>query len=552
MQELKTGFTIKDRYVIVSKQGDGTLGTAIYLGHDNKEDIDIIIRIIPANMLDDEEMVTRFNQGVELTKKLKHPNILEVFDSGHTENMKYLITSYKKGFFLNDYLEHRGQLDETESIKLIKALSEALNYAWKEQKIIHRNISPDTILVAKGNVPLLTDFDLAKSLESDNKLTLEGYTVGNPLYMSPEQALGKDVDFHSDIYCLGLVLYQLLAGAPPFHDRSKMEILKAQISEKHPKIQSINKDISDACESVLDKMLAKNDKERYGTWEDVINDLSAILNKETPSTLASKTLKKSDSKYKMHAIQMPAVTTPVTEEKNDIKPSEKQSTKTETTEPATAAPPVAKKKNVILLVTVAIVVTVVILLGIMQKKPETEQAVIEKAIDTVEVKDLPAQQVVSKEKNSSEKITDKKIEKKLPEKRVITTQQSDKYKKACLNNIKQIGIALQMYANIFESKYPKPDGAKGLDILRSKGFLEVPQVFICPSTGHSAAAPGKPITEASCDYVYVGGYSEYSEATTPILWSKPENHKDFGIILYANGDIKEFTGNNWLFHTKKK
>jgi len=543
MQELKTGFTIKDRYVIVSKQGDGTLGTAVYLGHDTKDDIDIIIRILPANMLADKEMITRFNQGVELTKKLKHPNILEVFDCGDSDNIKYLITSYKKGYFLNDYLEHRGQLDETESIKLIKALSEALNYAWKEQKVIHRNISPDTILVAKGNVPLLTDFDLAKSLESDNKLTLEGYTVGNPLYMSPEQALGKEVDFHSDIYCLGLVFYQLLSGAPPFHNKSKMEILKAQISEKHPAIKSLNKDISDACESVMDKMLEKIEKDRYASWEEVIKDLSAILNKETPSTLKIKTLQKSDSKYKMQAVQMPAVTMPVKEEVQETKPA--ACVKTADSEEKKESAP--KMKKAVLLLIVAIVVIAVLFISLIKGKTDKEEA-IEATIQKVT---LP-EKGIPEAKQAPEVITDQKKSEESIAKTNTDVKKAAECKKSCMNNIKQIGIALQMYANIFESKYPKPDGAEGLDILRSKGFLEVPQVFICSATGHSAAAPGKPITEKSCDYVYVGGYSEYSEPNTPILWSKPGNHKDFGIILYANGDIKEFTGNNWLFHTKKK
>jgi serine/threonine protein kinase len=542
MQELKTGFTIKDRYVIVSKQGDGTLGTAIYLGHDKQDDKDIIIRILPANMLSDKEMISRFNQGVELTKKLKHPNILEVFDCGNYDNIKYLITSYKKGYFLNDYLEHRGQLDETESIKLIKALSEALNYAWQEERIIHRNISPDTILVAKGNLPLLTDFDLAKSLESDNKLTLEGYTVGNPLYMSPEQALGKDVDFHSDIYCLGLVFYQLLTGAPPFHDKSRMEVLKAQISEKHPPIKSVNKDISDGCESVINKMLEKNEKDRYTSWEDVIKDLSAILKREAPSTLHGERRKSPDSKYKMQAVQMPETTETSAPKENQVVETKKMASPLSNDNPPNSS---SKKGRIILLLIAAITVISLLLIVLIKQKSEkvTPSKITIKEQD--QTKNIPLAV-------KSEAITEKKDQKEAAQQVVSDTKKADEYKQACMGNIKQIALALQMYANVFETKYPKPDGAKGLDVLRSKGFLEVPQVFICPATGHSAAAPGTPITEESCDYVYVGGYSEYSDPTTPILWSKPGNHKDFGIILYANGEIKEFTGNNWLYHTEKK
>lgn len=590
MQELSNDYTIKDRYKIVEKIGNGTLGTAIYLGKDLEKDCSVIIRIIPPSLLGDEEMSTRFIQGIDLAKKLQHPNILRVIDAGKQNDIEYLVTNYEKGFFLNEYLEHRGRLDENESIKLIKSLGEALNYAWNEQQIIHRNVCPDTILVAKGNVPMLTDFDLAKSLVLDNKLTVEGFTIGDPRYMSPEQAMGGDVDFRSDIYCLGLVFYHLLAGNPPFYDKQRMEILRAQISEKHPSVKAKNERITDACETVLDKMLEKDAKKRYQSWKAVIDDLESILNQEPPSTLQKVIAKPRANNYRMQAIQMPAVKAPVesTEKLEETlvsapkeqpaKPKPSPATVNADTLPAphaTSAPdqavsaetqktaPIVQKtapasnRNLILGVVALIIVVVLIIVLFAIKKddkapnitqPSDTQPAPTKKIEP-KVEPTPIVQPKVEPKPVVEKTTP---ETKKPVVSVADQAKEEKHRQACQNNIKQIGVALQMYANVFEGKFPEPSGAKGLELLRSGGFLEMPQVFVCPSSGKFAAAPGQPITEETCDYVYVGGLSEYSDGKAPILWSKPQNHKDFGIILFVNGDVKAVSGSNWLSKTKVK
>jgi serine/threonine protein kinase len=140
-------------------------------------------------------------------------------------------------------------------------------------------------LIAKGNVPMLTDFGLAKSLERDSKLTLQGYTVGEPAYMSPEQAKGEEVDYRSDIYCLGLVFYQLLAGNPPFQSKNLMELMQMQISEPHKPIQAVNELVSDSCAAVIDKMLEKDINRRYQSLKALVKDLDAILNAKIPSAM---------------------------------------------------------------------------------------------------------------------------------------------------------------------------------------------------------------------------------------------------------------------------
>lgn len=543
VQELNRDYTINGKYRIVEKRGKGTMGTAVYLGRDLENDCDVIIRVLPQTLLGDEEMSTRFMQGINLAKKLHHPNILRVLDAGIENDIQYVVTNYEKGFFLNDYLEHRGVLDENESILLIKSLGEALDYAWNEQQIIHRNVCPDTILVAKHNIPMLTDLDLAKSLITDSNLTCAGYTIGDPAYMSPEQAKGEDVDFRSDIYCLGLVFYQLLAGSPPFNKKSRMEILYSQISDKHAPIQTKNKRITGACSTVLDKMLAKDRKDRYQSWKALIDDLDAVLNKKDTSALQKTAPQPAASSYKMQAIQIPQEKPPIVanaeghiaqkEEASSVSPESSSS-----------------KLNAIIIVIVAGIIIAGVAIKLMHNKPnETGVGLKDQSVSTPEIK-LKVEAV-------SEILPPVKPKTEATLKSVAVASDVDKAKEekqrqACMNNIKQIGVALQMYANVFQGKFPEASGAKGLNQLRSGGFLEPPQVYICPGTGHMPAAFGQPITEECCDYVYVGGLSEYSDGNTPLLWCKPENHRDYGNILYVNGDVKAVSGNNWFSQIKPK
>jgi len=551
LQELSRDYTIKGKYRIAGRIGKGTMGTAVYLGRDIEHDCDIIIRVLPQAFLGDEEISTRFMQGIDLAKKLHHPNILRVLDAGLEKDIEYVITNYEKGFLLNAYLEHRGELDENESIILIKSLGEALDYAWNEQQIIHRNVCPDTILVAKHNVPMLTDFDLAKSLIANSHLTGAGYAIGDPTYMSPEQAKGEDVDFRSDMYCLGLVLYQLLAGNPPFNNKSRMDTLCSQVSEKHAPIQTKNKRITDACSTVLDKMLAKDLKDRYQSWKALIDDLDAILNRKPPSTLQKSTARPTANNYKMQAVQMTASKTPVAGE------------------PAIAAHESASTRNAII---IALIVTVIVIAGgvfkaLMQNKTdavgvgpkthaniktEVKPAVQPEAKPTVVQPEVKPAALPEPEKLPPVSPKPETTRKTAAAASDVDKAKEEKLRNACMNNIKQIGVALHMYANVFEGKFPEASGAKGLDKLRSGGFLEHPQSYICPATGNMPATFGQPITEECCDYAYVGGLTVYSDANTPILWCKPENHKDYGNILYVNGEVKAASGSNWLSQTKPK
>jgi serine/threonine-protein kinase len=283
--EAEIGKVLKGKYQITEEVGVGSLKETIFHGMHLELEKEIVIRVLPAGSSANDEVSKRFFQGIKLAAGLQHPNIVSVLDAGEEDGIVYFVTNYHKGFYLNDFLDQRGQLDENESIRLIKSLADALEYAWDELQIVHRNICPNTILIAKGNVPMLTDFGLAKSLERDSRLTLQGFTVGDPSYMSPEQAKGENVDFRSDIYCLGLVFYQLLAGHPPFQSKNPMELMQIQITTAHKSIQAINELVSDSCCAVIDKMLNKDINQRYQSLKEMVKDLDAILNAKIPSAM---------------------------------------------------------------------------------------------------------------------------------------------------------------------------------------------------------------------------------------------------------------------------
>ncbi|MBN1864433.1 MAG: serine/threonine protein kinase [Victivallales bacterium] len=585
MEDLDRDFVLGGRYTIEKILGKCALGTAVYLAKEVPGGDEVLVRILPSSLVPDEEMTARFLQGAELAKKLRHRNILPVLDAGESDGLKYIVTGYEKGYLLEEYLEHRGSLDEKESIKLLKSLAEALDYAWREQRIVHRNICPDAILIAKGNVPMLTDFDLAKSLVHDNKLTLEGFAIGDPVYMSPEQARGEDLDFRSDMYCLGIVFYQLLCGAPPFSSGSRMEILQNQVSARHPAIQTRNKDVSQECSSVLDKMLDKDASRRYESFGKLVGDLEALLQGRQPSSLQKvKAVSSGARSYKMQAITMSAVKAPVTEPRPESAlrcgegvsvakdsaeaqgvPAQRSTGKEESAEASGSG-----KKLFITLAFAALCFIGVVLFVMRSQGAKQPADIVEAApidVEQVVVKEPPADKTAAVvppavpepvEEPAVEPAVVEPLEAKPvvpdtvvePDTLAVDPEVTEKHKRACMNNIKQISVALQMYANVFQGKYPEKDGAEGLDMLRARGFLEVPQVFVSPASGRLASEPGKPISDDTCDYIYKGGYSEFSEGDLPMLWTKPDVHRDYGIVLYVNGEIKEYSGSNWLFHTR--
>ncbi len=280
------------RFEILREHGKGSLGDTLYIGKHPDLEKEVIIRILPPEMKSSTDTVQRFIQSVRLTAALKHQNILPAYDAGEDNGIMYFVSASETGLYLADYIKMKGKLEQEESIKIIMAVADALKYAWEEKKVLHRNICPSTILVASGVHPMLTDFGLAKSFEpGKDSLTVTGFTVGNPQYMSPEQAMGeRELTFHADMYCLGLVFYEMLAGQPAFQDKSQVMLMDAQMNKTPKLLSEYNSKISADCIAIIDKMTAKDKGKRYETWDMLIKDLKAVLAGKPIASMAGKKL----------------------------------------------------------------------------------------------------------------------------------------------------------------------------------------------------------------------------------------------------------------------
>ncbi|HCE42627.1 MAG TPA: hypothetical protein DET40_03665 [Lentisphaeria bacterium] len=265
-------------YEILEKHGIGRLGEQIFLGFDPNLNQQVMIRMLPADMISENDTFHRFMQGAKLTAALHHPNILTAYKAGEAEDGNiFLVTRFEEGLFLDKHLKVHGKFNEDEASDMIASLADALHYAWETKMIIHRNVCPETILISKDKRPMLTDFGIAKSRSLNLTDTLKGVILGNPQYMSPEQVRGeKELDFHSDMYCLGLVFYEILAGFPAFHNKSPETLMSMQENRQPVSLKFRNPDLSERCVKTINRMLEKNKSRRYPSWNELKEDLEKL------------------------------------------------------------------------------------------------------------------------------------------------------------------------------------------------------------------------------------------------------------------------------------
>lgn len=266
------GYTIESR--LASSSAEETyLGTQAVLGRQ------VMLKILPPDMVDDAESFGRFQRQMKVTAALRHPGILSALDAGQDAGLHYLATEYKPGRTLKECLAARGgRLPEAEALKLALGLAEALRYAWDEHKIVHRNLKPGSIWMTDAGPAVLLDLGLARSYrDATAQVTMAGFTVGTPEYMSPEQARGDEaMDFRADVYSLGIVLYQCLVGATPFAGSNPLEIVGRHLDEKPVPAGQRSPQVSARCSALIDRMLAKAPEQRCGSWSEVIQELRAV------------------------------------------------------------------------------------------------------------------------------------------------------------------------------------------------------------------------------------------------------------------------------------
>jgi len=277
MNQEMIGKIIAGRYRILGELGQGGLGT-IYKALDTRLNRVVAIKVF-LPYFRDAEFVRRFQHEADVLSRLAHPNIVKIFEYEEAEGLTYLVTEYADGGSLADILAKGKPLDVDYAVEIIRQVGEALGYAHR-QGIIHRDIKPSNILFFSDGRVLLSDFGLAIA-PSEPTITRIGTIMGTPEYMSPEQAMGKLVDARSDIYSLGLILYQLLTGRLPFSTDSPGSMLYAHVHESPQPLRQFNPAVPPALEQAVLRALAKDPKQRYQTADEFVAAL--VKASETPA-----------------------------------------------------------------------------------------------------------------------------------------------------------------------------------------------------------------------------------------------------------------------------
>ncbi len=272
------GTRLSGRYRLDARIAAGGMST-VYKAIDETLERTVAVKLMNREVASDSDQLERFRREARAVAQLSHPHIVGVIDAGEDDGRPYIVFEYVEGETLKDLIRREGQLPIPEALAYAIEIARALGAAH-QRHIIHRDVKPQNVLIDHEGSAKVTDFGIARTLEEDG-LTADGRVLGTTDYVSPEQALGHPVTGRSDLYSLGIVLYEMLTGDVPFHGDNQVAVAMKHVREEMPDVALLRPEISAALAQVVDTATAKRESERYADDREMIADLEDALGLET-------------------------------------------------------------------------------------------------------------------------------------------------------------------------------------------------------------------------------------------------------------------------------
>lgn len=492
---LSKGQKINDRYEIIKTIGEGGMAN-VYLANDTILDRKVAIKVLRGDLSNDEKFIRRFKREALSVSNLSHPNIVEVYDVGEEDGNYYIVMEYIEGKTLKQLLQKRGALTLNEVIDIMTQLTDGLAHAH-EAYIIHRDIKPQNIMIEDNGLVKITDFGIAMALNS-TQLTQTNSVMGSVHYLPPEQANGKGSTVKSDIYSLGILMYELLTGSVPFKGDTAVEIALKHMKEKIPSIRKQNPTIPQSVENIVLKATAKNPKNRYDNVRDMYKDLQTALQRDNEKRLVYE--------YPENDLEETKVIPQVTKEIKQV--IDKPTAKEEDSEDNSVLKEKDEKNKLPIILAVVLLGTLIVLVGVYLlitskdvkevKVPNVVGLTTEKAIKMIKEKGL---EYTTKSEESAT----------VEEGKVIRTEPkagSTRTKKSTITIVESSG-----------KEYVVLEDYTGQNYYEIKGKLEAKGIKVEMKT--------KSVENAS----------EYKDKKDNIISQEPAFNKDEETKLYANDSV---------------
>jgi hypothetical protein len=268
------GTLLNERFRLEEQIGSGGMST-VYRAFDPTLERSVAIKVMHRAISDDPDQLERFRREARAVARLSHPHVVTVIDFGEDDRTPYIVLEYIEGETLKERIRRQGRLPVDEAVAYAIEIGRGLSAAHTE-RLVHRDVKPQNVLIDAEGRAKVTDFGIARSLEAHG-LTATGRVLGTTDYVAPEQALGREVTEQSDVYSLGIVLFEMLTGEVPFRADSQVAVAMKHVKDPLPDVQKRRPEVSAALASVVDRATAKETANRYATADDMVRDLEQVL-----------------------------------------------------------------------------------------------------------------------------------------------------------------------------------------------------------------------------------------------------------------------------------